>query len=412
MLSATAASDLILDLVQPLVGPANQEWVGLAGAGGRVLAVDISGECDFPAWDNSAMDGYAVRWADIQNCDAQTPAWLDVAMIIPAGTAPKASLEAGQAARLYTGSMLPVGADTVIPQEDVVREGERVKISTAPSVGTFVRHQGDYYQAGGRLLSAGSPINAPELAVLATAQCTQVPVCRRPVVALFSTGSELVAPDQPLQPGQIVDSNQLALAHLITQAGAEVKRIERVSDQPESLQAAIADALTWADVIVSSGGVSVGDYDYVDQVLAKLGATLHIRAVAVKPGKPLTVATCQAQEKSVLYFGLPGNPVSAFVTFWRFVHPALRKLSGLNRGWEPTFIKAISQQPLQGDRRRETYAWGQICFTANQPEFSPAIGRQNSANLINLANTNALAVLPAEQMMTETGERVTVMLLG
>ncbi|MBD2020677.1 molybdopterin molybdotransferase MoeA, partial [Leptolyngbya sp. FACHB-36] len=269
----------------------------------------------------------------------------------------------------------------------------------------FVRHRASYYQAGAPLLAAGTRLQASEIAVLAAAQCDHVTVYRRPRVAILSTGSELVTIDQPLQPGQIVDSNQYALAALIAQAGAEPIRLGIVPDEPEALKAAIAAAMQSADVIISSGGVSVGDYDYVETILADLNATIHIRAVAIKPGKPLTVATAS----STLYFGLPGNPVSALVTFWRFVQPALRKLSGLASPWGPTIVSAKTRHPLKSDGKRETYVWGRLHLIAGQYEFEVAGGSQISGNLINLTGTTGLAIIPVGQ--TEIAAEATVQVL-
>jgi len=187
-------------------------------------------------------------------------------------------------------------------------------------------------------------------------------------------------------------------------------------DKPHVLRRAISQAIATADVVLSSGGVSVGDYDFVEQILAELGATIHIRAVAVKPGKPLTFATFSAsaatKHKPVLYFGLPGNPVSALVSFWRFVQPALRKLSGLAHSWGPMFVQARSQHDLKSDGQRETYLWGQLHLIDCAYEFHLAEGSHSSGNLINLAQTNGLAVIPVGQSAIAKGETVRVLQVG
>jgi molybdopterin molybdotransferase len=405
MLSVSQAESLILEQVQPI---ATQETVDLLTAADRVLAQEVKSDRNFPYWDNSAMDGYAVRFADVQHSSPATPVILEVVTEIPAGTAPQRTLNAGQAARLFTGSMMPAGADTVVMQENTQRQDNQVYILEPPQPQAFVRHQGDYYQAGAPLLAQGTVLNAPEIAVLATAQCTQIPVYRRPVAAILSTGSELVAPDQPLQPGQIIDSNRYALAALIQQAGGEARLINTVEDSPAAVKAAIQTALD-ADLVISSGGVSVGDYDFVDRVLAELGATIHVRSVAVKPGKPLTVATVPHHPRSVLYFGLPGNPVSALVSFWRFVQPALRKLSGRSQGWGPVFVQAQSLHDLQISGQRETYLWGQLSLVQGRYQFSLASGSHSSGNLMNLSHTNGLAVLTLENPVIQAGASVKVM---
>ena len=414
MLPAQQAETLILDLVQPI---ADQQTVELGAVQGRILAAPVTGAIDFPHWDNSAMDGYAVRYADLQDCRPEAPVALTIIEEIPAGYQPQKIVQSGEAARILTGSMMPAGADTVVIQEDTQRSGDRVTILAAPKPQAFVRRRAEYYRAGTPLLATGTLLAAPEIAVLATAQCLQVPVYRRPRVAILSTGSELVSPDRPLQPGQIVDSNQYAIAALVAQAGAEPILLGIVPDQPEALKAAIAKAIATADVVLSSGGVSVGDYDYVNRILAELGAEIHIRAVAVKPGKPLTVATFPADQggeaqTSILYFGLPGNPVSALVTFWRFVQPALRKLSGLADSWRPTMVQGRSRQDLRSDGKRESYLWGKTHLVNGQYEFELAGGSHSSGNLINLAQTNSLAVLPIGQTAKAAGEQVQIMLVN
>ena len=399
---AKQAEELILNLVEPL----GAEDVELRSTRDRILATAVTSHLDFPHWDNSAMDGYAVRFEDVKSASAETPAVLEIVEEIPAGYQPQKSVLSGQAARILTGSVMPQGADTIVIQEETKREGGQVLILKSPAEPqAFVRHRGAFYQAGSLLLPAGLALKAPEIAVLAAAQCNQVCVYRRPRVAILSTGSELVTPDRPLQPGQIVDSNQYALAALVEQMGGEAIPLGIVADQPEALKAAIAHAVSIADVVLSSGGVSVGDYDYVDRILAELGAQIHIRAVAVRPGKPLTVATFP----NVIYFGLPGNPVSALVTFWRFVQPALRKLSGLPHGWESTFVQAKTRQDLRSDGKRESYLWGQLHLVNGLYEFSLATGSYSSGNLINLAGTNCLGMISIGQTQITAGDALQVL---
>lgn len=414
MLPASQAEALILNLVQPLDARTDAQEIDLMAAVGRVLAEPVAGKLDFPHWDNSAMDGYAVRFEDVQSCSSETPVTLEVIDEIPAGRQPQRVVQPGQAARILTGAMMPTGADTVVMQEETQRDGDRVTILSRPAPQAFVRQRAAYYQAGKPLLPAGIALSGPDIAVLAAAQCARVRVYRRPRVAIFSTGDELVAPDQPLQPGQIVDSNQYALAALVAQAGAEPICLGIVPDQPDQLKQAIAQAIAQADIVLSSGGVSVGDYDYVDRILADLGAELHIRAVAVKPGKPLTVATVQPSSPDetnspILYFGLPGNPVSSLVSFWRFVLPALRKLSGLSQDWGPLWVEGRSPQDLKSDGRRETYLWGKLYLINGQYEFHPAGGSHSSGNLINLAQTNGLAMIPVGATSVPAGHPIRIM---
>jgi molybdopterin molybdotransferase len=335
MLPVNEAEAIILDLVPVLNVNQDSEIVSLDMAYGRILATSITSQLDFPHWDNSAMDGYAVRYQDVQNCSLEQPVTLEIVTEIAAGDRPKTPIKSGQTARIFTGAMLPEGADTIVIQENTQKEGNTVKILAAPEYQEFVRHKGAFYQAGKPLLEEGVKIGAAEIAVLATAQCTQLSVYRHPRVAILSTGDELVTPEQPLQPGQIVDSNQYALASFVTSNGGIPIKLGIVPDRPELLKEAIAQAISSADIVLSTGGVSVGDYDYVDRILTELGGTLHIRSVAVKPGKPLTVATFD--NNNCLYFGIPGNPVSALVSCWRFVQPALKKLSG-QKDYQPRYV--------------------------------------------------------------------------
>lgn len=415
MLQVLQAEEIILGLVQPLDGHLDAEVVDLSSAAGRILAAPVTSELDFPHWDNSAMDGYAVLYTDVQNCNAKLPAVLEIVEEIPAGYQPQRTIQPGQAARIFTGAVMPVGADTVVMQEQTWREGnERVAILASPKEpGAFVRVKASYYKAGTPLLPAGISLNAPEIAVLAAAGRTQMSVYRRPVVAIFSTGNELVSPSQPLQPGQIVDSNQYALAAFVAQSNAVPLPLGIVPDEPEALKKAIAMAVLSADVVLSTGGVSVGDYDYVEEILAQVGAEIHITAVAVKPGKPLTVATFSQQKtsrSSVLYFGLPGNPVSALASCWRFVLPALNKLAGLSEAfWGPVFVQAIARHDLRSDGKRETYLWGSLHLVAGLYEFELAGGSHSSGNLINLAQTSGMAVLPVGETFIRAGEPVQVL---
>ncbi|PSB34305.1 gephyrin-like molybdotransferase Glp [Stenomitos frigidus] len=421
MISVEQAESMILSLVHPFDADRNREVLELPDATGRVLAGSIASALDFPHWDNSAMDGYAVRYADVQACSAESPVTLEIIETIPAGYQPQQTVLAGQAARILTGSVMPDGADTIVIQEETQREGNLVTILAAPQPNAFVRRRAAFYQAGSPLLSSGLRLQAPEIAVLAAAQCAQVPVYRQPRVAILSTGDELVSIDQPLQPGDIVDSNQYALASLVAQAGAIPLRLGVVRDEPEALKQAIANALDRADMVLSSGGVSVGDYDYVEDILAALGGTIHIRAVAVKPGKPLTVATFASTltpshphtPPPLLYFGLPGNPVSALVTFWRFVEPALRKLSGLPEPtWKPTFVRAKTRVALRSDGKRESYLWGQLHLVDGLYEFNLAGGSHSSGNLINLAGASGLAIVPIGQTHISSGDSIQVMSIG
>ncbi|MBK1986399.1 molybdopterin molybdotransferase MoeA [Sphaerospermopsis aphanizomenoides BCCUSP55] len=407
MLSVRDAEATILNSIQPLNNQQDIEFVDLLMANNRILATPVTSSLDFPHWDNSAMDGYAVRYADVQQARADKPAILEVVEEIPAGYQPQVTIKPGQAARIFTGAVMPAGADTVVMQEKTHRQDNRVFVFLAPQPQEFVRHKGDFYQAGGELLPAGISLTASEIAVLAAAQREQVCVFRRPRVAIFSSGNELVMPEEMLTTGQIADSNQYALATLVRELGAEVLLLGIIKDDPIALSEIIDYAIANSDVVLSTGGVSVGDYDYISKILASLGAKVHFRAVQMRPGKPLTFATFP----NSLYFGLPGNPVSALVTCWRFVQPVIKKLAGLSQGWEGKFLKVRSQSELQSHGKMETYIHGKLHLVNGVYQFHKAEGNDSSGNLINLAQTNALAVLPVGKTLVSAGEEVLVLKL-
>jgi molybdopterin molybdotransferase len=408
MLSVKDAETIIFNHVQPLNQENDLEIVDLLTAFQRILATPVISDLDFPHWDNSAMDGFAVRYEDVQNSSSENPTILEIVEEIPAGYQPQITIKKGQAARIFTGAIMPKGADTVVMQEKTNLQENQVFILATPQPQEFVRHQGDFYQAGKELLPAGIPLNAAEIAILAAAQLSKISVFRRPRVAIFSSGDELVTPEQTLEPGQIVDSNQYALAALVKELGAEVLMLGIVKDDQTALTETINYAINHADIVLSSGGVSVGDYDYIDNILASLGATIHFRAVQMRPGKPLTFATFP----NSLYFGLPGNPVSALVTFWRFVQPAIKKLSGIKTGWESNFLKVKSHSELKSNGKMETYIWGKLNLINGIYEFQQAGGNLNSGNLINLSKTNALAILRVGKTLVTPGEETLVLQIG
>jgi molybdopterin molybdotransferase len=407
MHSVSSAEAIILSLVQPFNSESDRQ-IELRQALGRVLAEDINSELDFPHWDNSAMDGYAFCFADLEGLDRLAIATQE----IPAGAVETEPLGKGECIRIFTGGMMPKGADTVVMQEDVEVEGSCLRFKNTPHKGEYVRHRGEFYLAGTTLLTKGTKLTATDLGALAAARCQNVSVYRQPKVAIFSTGNELVSlsSSESLQQGQIIDSNQYALAALVTQAGGIPLLMGAVPDRQAALKATIETAIASADLIISSGGVSVGDYDYIDGILTEMGAELHIQSVAIKPGKPLTVATFEHRDqKTQLYFGVPGNPVSAMVSFWRFIRGAIAKLGGNDASsWYPQFVLAQTTQDLGAQGRRETYLWGHLTYEAGRAIFSP-VTNYSSGNLISVTGTNALAVLKVNQTYVPAGETVSVM---
>jgi molybdopterin molybdotransferase len=407
MIPVSQAEKTILDLVRPL---SETESIDLTLATGRILAIEISSQLDFPHWDNSAMDGYAVKFADVRSSTPKHPITLEVVEEIPAGYQPQREIQSGEAARIFTGAIVPQGADTIVMQEHTqIAQKKFVKIQIAPTAKAFIRYRGEYARIGDPLLAVGTVLNPPEIAILAATGCHEVTVYRRPRIAILSTGDELVAPTSNLQPGQIVDSNQYAIAAFVRQAGGIPICMGIIPDDRAKLTTAMSEAIASADFVLSTGGVSVGDYDYVEEILAELGGDIQIRSVAVKPGKPLTVAkfpTC-------IYFGLPGNPVSALVSCWRFVQPAMNKLAGLPAArWKANWLTAVTTQNLTADGKRESYLWGKLELVDGEYQFTLSGGSHSSGNLINLAGTNALGVLPVNVNLINAGAKVQVLALA
>jgi molybdopterin molybdotransferase len=406
MYSVKEAELIILAQIQPLK---ETEIVSLEQSFGRILAEDISSDLDFPYWDNSAMDGYAVRYEDVKDTNPDNPVTLEIIAEIPAGKAPEKTINPRQTARIFTGAMLPAGSDTIIMQENTQKKDNQVTIFSPPEKPrAFVRQRGTFYQAGNTLLKAGITINPPEMAILATAQATQFRVFRRPKVAIFSTGDELINPDETLEKGQIVDSNRYALTAFVSSLGAIPIPFGIIKDNPNDLRNTIKNAINSSDIVLSTGGVSVGDYDYIEGILAELGGEIQISSVAIQPGKPLTIATFP---NGCVYFGIPGNPVSALVSCWRFVQITLKKLSGL-ADYENKFLKVITHDTLKSKGQREVYLWGKIEIVDGIYEFKLASGQHNSANLINLGGTNALAIIPQGTTIIQAGDWLEVMLVS
>ena len=277
MLPVSEVEKIILDLVKPFDPEIDSEVLPLPQTLNRILAEDIHSELDFPHWDNSAMDGYALRYEDLEDIQLAIASHQ-----IPAGVAIAQNLAKRECIRIFTGGMLPEGADTVIMQEDTERIDNFLQLKVKPIQGEYVRRKGEFIKAGATLIQAGTRLGATEIGALASARCQQVKVYRQPKVAIISTGNELVSlnSSQPLQSGQIIDSNLYALSALVTQAGAIAIPFELVRDDKTELEAVIQKAIAIADIVISSGGVSVGNYDYIDEILEKMGANIYVRSVA------------------------------------------------------------------------------------------------------------------------------------
>jgi molybdopterin molybdotransferase len=317
------ARDLVLDAAVPL--PA--ETVALRDAAGRILAGDVVSHDDVPGFDNSAMDGFALRAADTTGATDADPAVLSIVGESRAGSPHPGELKPGQAVRISTGAMLPRGADAVLRVEDAREEDGTVAATSPLSAGGEVRRAGEDIAAGAVVLRAGTPIGPAELGVAASTGAAELPCARRPTVAVVVTGDELVDPGAPLPEGAIRNTNGYAVPAQAAAAGAEVLSVETVGDDYGETVASLRRALA-TDVVVTTGGVSVGAHDHVKPALAELGVEEVFWGVALRPGHPTWFGVSRPRKDPVLVFGLPGNPVSAMVTFHLFVRPALARMMG------------------------------------------------------------------------------------
>lgn len=367
--------------------PADPETVPLGAAAGRVLAEPkVVAAVDVPPFANSAMDGFAVRAAD-------TPGVLRLVGDVAAGASVLPTVEAGTAARIMTGAPLPPGADAVVPVEEADEAGESVSIRDGVLSARYVRAAAHDTRAGDEICLPGQ-LTPAKIAVLASLGIGAVSVRRRPVVAILSTGSELVGAGEPLGPGQIHDTNTVALAAAAAEAGGEPLILPREADDEPGIERALVDAARRGDLVVTSGGVSVGRHDYVRAVLERRGA-LDFWRIAVQPGKPLAVGELDG----VTVIGLPGNPVSALVTFELFVRPFIRKMLGL-LGDGRLHVRARPTVRMEKDAPRRAFLRVKVWHEDGEIHAEPA-GGQASSQLRPMADGNGLLVVPEGQDAAE-----------
>jgi len=385
--------------VSALLSPLPEESVPLAAAHGRVLARDVTAAVALPGFDNSAMDGYAARWAEVGGA-AQRPVRLPVAEDIPAGRSDVVPLAPGTVHRIMTGAPLPPGADVVVPVELTDGGTEQVEIRDSPAAGTHLRRAGEDIAAGDVALSAGSPLGAAQLGLAAAVGLTELPVRRRPRVLVLSTGSELVAPGEPLAPGQIYESNSLLLAAAVEEAGGLPRRLHFVPDDVDQFLTTVRARLATADLLITSGGVSAGAYEVVKDAFRGLG-TVEFGKVAMQPGGPQGAGTVDG----VPVITLPGNPVSAFVSFEVFVRPALRRALGHA---SPDRLRAPARLtgPLRSPPGRRQFLRGYF----EGGEVSQ-VGGPGSHLVAHLARANCLVVVPEDVTELSAGAMVDVVLI-
>ena len=398
MLNVEQAQALVMAEIE--TGPA--EDVPLAEAGGRLLREEVIAVADMPAADNSAMDGYAVRAVDIEGA----PVRLEVSGDIPAGHPSSTPLAPGTAMRIMTGAFLPDGADTVVQVELTDGGTEVVAIDRSLPGGTNVRSRGGDVRAGEVVLREGCRIGPPELAMLAAMRKSIVTVARRPRVAILTTGDELIdVADEPV-PGKIVDTNRYLLSALVRETGATPQPIGIVGDTLEATVAAFEAALE-CELILSSGGVSVGAWDFVKEALEVLGAETKFWRVAMKPGKPIVLSRLRDR----VVFGLPGNPVSCFVSFHIFVAPALRKWMGQASSLLPPAVRATLTSPLRSAADRRVYYRVRVESYGRELAARP-LATQGSGSLTSMLGANGLAIVEQGVPELEAGAPVDCLLIG
>ncbi len=382
-----------------LPSPAGIEQIPLRSALGRVLAESVISPLDVPGHDNSAMDGYAVRGADLP---ADGESCLQLIGTALAGQPWDRALERGQCLRIMTGAVMPTGADSVIMQERAEREGEQVRIGPGHRSGENVRRAGEDIACGAAVLPAGRRLRPADIGLLASLGLSEVRVRRRLRVAFFSTGDELRSIGQPLGPGDVYDSNRYTLHGMLSRLGVELLDLGVVADRREALRQAFTDAAAIADVVITSGGVSVGEADYVKAILAELGE-IGFWKIAMKPGRPLAFGRLG----EAAFFGLPGNPVAVMVTFYQFVQPALRRLAGEPENPPQRFrvpcLSALKKRPGRSEFQRG--------ILAPQVDGSLAVslaGKQGSGILSSMSRANCFIVLGPASEGIQPGDLVQV----
>ena len=400
MIHVEEALKNILDAVSPL----GLEKVNILDALGRVIGEDVYAGRAIPPKDNSAMDGYALRAGDTRGASEETPAILEVVEDIPAGSIPEKRIGPGQAARIMTGAPVPEGADAVVRMEDSRKENSRVAILVGAKVGQDIRRAGEDVQLGEKVISRGEAIRPAEVGMLAALGRSFIPVHQRPLIAVVATGDELMDLDETPSPWKIVSSNSYSLAALVLDCGAVPLQIGIAKDRREDLIAKFRAAMR-ADLIVSSGGVSVGDYDLVKEVMKKEGNCMQFWRVAMKPGRPMAFGAMG----EVPIVGLPGNPVSSMVSFEQFIRPAILKMMGHANLFRRT-VRARLGEDINKKSGIRHFIRARIC----REEDGYAVvttGDQGSGILKSMVRANGLIILSEEVTKVRAGGMVTVQLL-
>ena len=401
MISADEALRIVLESVAPL----GVERVPILGALGRVLAEDIRSPREIPGFDNSAMDGYAVRAADVAGASESRPVKLAVLETVGAGQMPTRRVGAGQAVRTMTGAPIADGADAIVPVERTRGGGDTVEFLATAEAGAFVRPRGEDLRAGELVMAAGKALTPADLGMLASVNRAMVEVSRRPRVAIVATGDELVDVDQAPVGAQVVNSSAYALAGAIREAGAEAAILRVARDDAREIRARLNEAMTF-DALLSTGGVSVGQFDHVKGALDELGMRQLFHGVAQKPGRPLKFGTVGYRP----IFGLPGNPVSTLVCFYLYARPALLKMSGRLRVGLPR-VRARCAVDIKTSKDLTEFVRVKLGRDGDGYRATPT-GNQGSGILSSLSRADGLLVGPSTETLLKAGAQATVLLLG
>jgi molybdopterin molybdotransferase len=389
--------------IQAMATPLPVERRRLEEAGGSVLAEQVLAPMDLPPFDNSAMDGYALRAADTAAACTGEPVTLPVVGEVAAGGWTDSLVEARTAVKIMTGAALPPGADAVLMLEDGRLRKGGVEIRVPVPLGKHVRRQGEDVRQGGLLLEPGLRLNAQRLGLLAGSGVAEVTVVRRPRVAVLATGSELAEPGTPLAPGQIYDSNRLVLRALLGQAGSRVDDLGVAPDDPARIRERIQAGVS-ADLLLISGGVSVGAHDHVKQVLQELGMETLFWRLNMKPGKPLLCG--RLGDRWV--FGLPGNPISCVVGFLAFIEPLIRRLEG-EQDVQPRYTRALLKRGVSKKEARRYFMTAHVAPDPHGRLEAAPTEKQGSAMMQALAQANAFVVVPEDRQHIPAGEEVHVL---
>ncbi len=377
------------------------EKVPLLNAAGRILALDIVAPADHPPFPASTMDGFAVVAAD------PSP-WREIIGTQPAGSVIDTEVHDGEAIRIMTGAPIPAGADAVVPVESTSPAEDHVVIHQEDvRPGANIRPVGSDLGKGDLVVPAGLRLQPPHIGLIASLGIAEIEVVRKPRISIIATGDEVIEPGAPLQPGQIYDANRFGLATAVIEAGAEISWIGLAPDNRDHLQTLIEQRMETDDIILTSGGVSMGDMDYIKAILFESpDVTVHFRKLYMKPGKPLNFAT----RGDTLIFGLPGNPVSSLVTFELFLRPAIGIMSGTTEPDRPRVRVELTQPTTPSDRIE--YQRGLVVVSSDGRLHASSTGAQQSSRLASFVGANALLVIPPRERPYESGEMIDALLLS